>query len=68
MCLVVFRLAQSWFIDVKLQYVIAGIKKKKIQPISIDQSLGSINRNSRLNIFSAEFQLNPILIKTFWVF
>ena len=67
MCLAVFRLAQSWSIDVKLEYVIVGIKKQ-IQPISIDRSLGSINQNSRLNIFFAEFQLSPILIKMFWVF
>ena len=49
-----FRLAQSLFVDVKLEYVVAGIKKP-IQLISIDRSLGSINRNSGVNVFSAEF-------------
>ena len=27
MCLVVFRLAQSWFVYVKLKIVVAGFKK-----------------------------------------
>ena len=34
--------------------------------VRTDQSLGSINRNS--NVFSAKFQLSPILTKTFWIF
>ena len=64
MCLVVFRLAQSWFVYVKLEEVVTGFKKA-LQPISIDQSLGLINQNLGLIVFSAEFQLSLILIKTF---
>ena len=44
-CLVVFRLAQSWFIYVKLEQADAKIIYAS-RPGSIDQSLGSINRNS----------------------
>ena len=67
MCLVCFRFAQCWFIVVKLDYVITGMKKQ-FQHFSIDRNLGSINRKSSLNIFSAKFQLNPILFKMFWIF
>ena len=65
-CLVVFRLAQSWFIYVKLEQVDAKINIAS-QPGSIDRSLGSINRKSSQMHFSAEFQLNPSLFKTFRV-
>ena len=44
-CLVVFRLAQSWFIYVKLEQVDAEIYIA-FRPGSIDRSLGSINRKS----------------------
>ena len=44
-CLVVFRLAQSWFIYVKLEQADAEIIIAS-RPGSIDRSLGSINRNS----------------------
>ena len=44
-CLVVFRLAQSWFIYVKLDLSYCRIKSA-IRPGSINRSLGSINRNS----------------------
>ena len=42
-CLVVFRLAQSWFVYVKLEYVVAGFINTTWLG-SIDRSLGSINR------------------------
>ena len=65
-CLVVFRLAQSWFIYVKLEQVDAEINIAS-RPSSIDRSLGSINRKSGQMRFSAEFQLNPSLFKIFKV-
>ena len=42
-CLVVFKLAQSWFIYVKLEQADAEIIYAS-RPGSIDWSLGSINR------------------------
>ena len=44
-CLVVFRLAQSWFIYVKLEQADAEIIIAS-RPGSIDRSLGSINQKS----------------------
>ena len=44
-CLVVFRLAQSWFIYVQLDLSWCRFNKA-FQPESIDRSLGLINRNS----------------------
>ena len=44
-CLVMFRLAQSWFIYVKLEQVDAEINIASWTS-SIDRSLGSINRKS----------------------
>ena len=43
-CLIVFRLAQNWFIYVKLEQVDAEINITS-RPGSIDRNLGSINRN-----------------------
>ena len=53
-CLVVFRLAQSWFIYVKLEQVDAKINIAS-RPDSIDRSLDSINRKSSQMHFSVEF-------------
>ena len=61
-----FRIAQNWFFVVKLDQTIAGIKKL-FQPISIDRSLGSINRKSGLTFFKQNFQLSPKCFKRFWV-
>ena len=44
-CLVVFRLAQSWFIYVKLEKADAEINYAS-RPGSIDRNFGSINRKS----------------------
>ena len=44
-CLVVFKLAQNWFIYVKLEQADAKIIYAS-QPGSIDRSLGSINWKS----------------------
>ena len=65
-CLVMFRLAQSWFIYVKLEQVDVEINYAS-QTGSIDRSLGSINRKSGQMCFSTEFQLSPSLFKTFRV-
>ena len=65
-CLVVFRLAQSCVIYVKLDLSWYRIKSA-IRPGSIDQSLGSINRNSGRMRFSTKFQLSPSSFKTFRV-
>ena len=65
-CLVMFRLAQSWLIYVKLEQVDAEINIVS-RLGSIDRSLGSINQKSDQMHFSAEFQLNPNLFKTFRV-
>ena len=50
-CLVVFRLAQSW----NKLFMLLGLGL-------IDRSLGSINRKSGQNAFSAEFQLSPSFV------
>ena len=59
-----FRLAQNWFIYVKLEQVDAEINIAS-RPGSIDRSLGSINRKLGQMCFSVKFQLNPSLFKTF---
>ena len=61
-CLVLFRLAQSCIIYVKLEQDDVGINIAS-QPGSIDQSLGSINRKSGQMSFSTEFQLSPSSLK-----
>ena len=58
--LVVFRLAQSLFIYVKLELADAEFTYAS-RPNSIDQSLGLINRKSGQRRFFAEFQLNSSL-------
>ena len=65
-CLVLFRLAQSCVFYVKLDSCWCRIDSA-FWPGSIDQSLGSINRNSGRMSFSAEFQFNPSSFKTFRV-
>ena len=59
--LVMFRLAQSWFIYLKLEKAIAKVIYAS-QPGSIHQSLGSINQKSGQRHFSAKFQLNPSFV------
>ena len=49
-----FRSAQSWFFVVKLECN-TKLFKKLIQYISIDRSLGSINRKSHLTFFLISF-------------
>ena len=49
-----FRSAQSWFFVVKLECN-TKLFKKQIQYISIDRSLGSINRKSYLTFFLNRF-------------
>ena len=61
-----FRLAQSWFIYVKLEQADAEINYAS-RPGSIDRSLGSINQKSGKMHFSAEFQLSPSSFKMFTV-
>ena len=53
-----FRSAQSWFFVVKLECK-TKLFKKQIYYISIDRSLGSINRKSYLTFFKQVFQLIP---------
>ena len=65
-CLVLFRLAQSCIIYVKLEQDYAGINIAS-WPGSINQSLGSINRKSSQMRFSIEFQLSPSSLKHFRV-
>ena len=60
-CLVLFRLAQSCIIYVKLEQDDAGINSAS-WPGSIDRNLGSINQKSSQNAFSAEFQLIPSFV------
>ena len=58
-CLVLFRLAQSCIIYVKLEQDDAGINSAS-RPSSINRNLGSINRKSgQMHFFSTEFQFNP---------
>ena len=64
--LVVFKLAQSCIIYVKLEQDDAKINIAS-RPISIDLSLGSINRKSGQMHFSVEFQLSPSSLKCFRV-
>ena len=64
--LVVIRLAQSWFIYVKLEQVDAEINIASWLGL-IDRSLVSINRKSGQMRFSAKLQLKPSLFKTFRV-
>ena len=60
-CLVVFRLAQSWFIYVKLEQVDTEINIAS-RPSLIDRNLGSINRKLGQRYFSVEFQLSPSFV------
>ena len=65
-CLVMFRLAQSCIIYVKLEQDDVEINIAS-QLGSIDRSLGSINRKSGQMRFSSEFQLSPSSLKRFRV-
>ena len=53
-----FRSSLSWFLFVKLECN-TKLFKKQFQYISIDRSLGSINRKSYLTFFNQFFQLSP---------
>ena len=57
--LVLFRLAQSMWLYVKLESSSCGIYYVNL-PGSIDQELGSINQKSCRLFFLQNFQLNPI--------
>ena len=64
--LVVFRLAQSWFIYVKLEQADAEINIAS-RPGSIDQNLGSINRKSGQMRFLQNSNSTLVCFKTFRV-
>ena len=68
-CLVLFRLAQSCIIYVKLEEDDAEINIAS-RPSLIDRSLGSINRKLGRMCFSVEFQLSHSSLKRlgFYVF
>ena len=64
--LVVFRLAQSWFIYVKLEQADAEIIIAS-RPGSIDRSLGSINRKSGQMHFQQNSNSTLVCFKMFRV-
>ena len=66
-CLVVFRLAQSWFIYVKLEQADAEINYAS-RPGSIDRSLGSINQKLGQMHFLQNSNSALVYFKTFRVF
>ena len=61
-CLVLFRLAQSCIIYVKLEEDDAEINIAS-RPSLIDRSLGSINRKSGQRRFSVDFNLALVCLK-----
>ena len=65
-CLVMFKLAQSWFIYVKLEQADAEIIYAS-QPGSIDRSLGSISRKSSQMRFLQNSNLALVCLKMFRV-